>query len=77
MDHFLKTRKIDLSNYATKADLKIATGIGTSESKIKFSQFKSWSRKIDAEKLKGVPVDLSKLSNVIIMMLLKKLSMIN
>ena len=48
-----------LSIYETKAELKCTTGIDKSKSAAKVD-------KIDVEKLKTVPVDLIKLSNVII-----------
>ena len=49
---------VDLSNYATKSDLKIATGIDTCNFSLK-------SYKIDVYKLKTVPVDLSKLNDIV------------
>ena len=57
--------ELDLS-YGTKADLKKATGFHPSKtsSKIILSLFKSSNYKLDVDKLKTVPVDLSKLSNV-------------
>ena len=59
--------KVDLSNYATKTDLKEATGIDTSNFVIKsnLSSLKTGADKIDVDKLKTVPVDLSKLSNIV------------
>ena len=59
--------KVDLSNYATKADLKNATGVDTSTlaAKSDLASLKAEIDKIDVEKLKTVPIDLSKLSNVI------------
>ena len=61
------TVKVDLGNYATKLELKEATGIGTSNFALKpnLVSLKSEIDKIDAEKLKTVPVDLSKSSNVV------------
>ena len=58
---------VDLSNYATKADLKNATRIDTSKLALKsnLANLKAKVDKIDVDKLKTVPVDLSKLSNVI------------
>ena len=60
--------KVDLSNFVTKADLKNATGIGTSRLALKsnLATLKAEIDKIDVEKLKTVSIDLSKLSNVII-----------
>ena len=57
----------DLSNYATKTDLKNATGVDTSKlaAKSDLASLKAEVDKIDVGKLKTVPVDLSKLSNVV------------
>ena len=57
----------DLSNYAIKADLKDATGIDTSNFALKsnLASLEIEVDKIDFDKLKTVPVDLSKLSNVV------------
>ena len=57
----------DLSNYATKTDLKNATGVDTSKlaAKSDLACLKAEVDKIDVGKLKTVPVDLSKLSNVV------------
>ena len=54
--------KADLSKYATKTDLKKATGIDTSNLALKS---KTEVDKIDVDKLKTLSVDLSKLSNVV------------
>ena len=61
------TVKVDLGNYATKLELKEATGIGTSNFALKSNlvSLKSEIDKIDADKLKTVPVDLSKSSNIV------------
>ena len=71
--------KLDLSNYATKADLKGATEVDTSNlaAKSDLTTLKTEADKIDEDKLKIVSVDLSELSNVVIMKLLKRLRMIN
>ena len=53
--------KVDLSNNATKADLKNATGIDTSKLAAKSGLAKI--DKIDIEKLAPISVDLSKLSD--------------
>ena len=55
---------MDLSNYATKFDLKNATEVDTSKLAAKpvLASLKAKVDKIDVEKLKTVPVDLSKLS---------------
>ena len=55
--------KIDLSNYATKADIKNITHADTSNfaSKTNLAKLKTEVDKLDIGKLKTVPVDLSKL----------------
>ena len=57
--------KVDLSNYATKTDLKNVSYVDVSSFAIKsnLATLKSEVDKIDADKLKTVPVDLAKLSN--------------
>ena len=59
--------KVDLSNYATKTDLKNATGVDASKlaAKSDLVSLKAEIDKIDVHKLKTVPVDLSKQSNVV------------
>ena len=71
--------KVDLSNFATKADLKNATGIDTSKLALKsnLASLKGEVDKIDVDILKTVPVDFSKLSNLVNNVLSKKLCMIN
>ena len=66
--------KVDLSNYATKTDLKNATGVDTSKlaAKSDLASLKAEIDKIDIDKLKTVPVDLSKLSNVVNNIIFKK-----
>ena len=61
------TVKVDLSNYATKTDLKNVTHVDTSSFALKTSlaNLKTEVDKLDTSKLKTVPVDLSKLSNVV------------
>ena len=54
-----------MSNYATKADLKGATGVYKSKSKSDLASLKAEVDKTNTDKLKSVPVDLSKLSNVV------------
>ena len=56
-----------LSNYATKADLKNARGIDTSKLAVKsnLASLKAKVDKINVDKIQTVPVDLSKLSNVV------------
>ena len=55
--------KVDLSNYATKSDLKNATGIDTSklEAKSDLVSLKIEVDKLDIGKLKGLPTNLSNL----------------
>ena len=63
-----------MSNYATKTDLKNVTHVDTSNFALKPIEVD----KLDVDKLLPIPADLSKLSNVVnLMMLLKKLYMIN
>ena len=51
--------KVDLSNYATKAELKSATGVDTSKSVAKsgLASLKTEIDKLDVGKLKTVPID--------------------
>ena len=65
--------KVDLSNYARKTDLKNVTHVDTSFAlKTNLASLKTEVDKLDINKLVPVPVDLSKLSDIIKMMLLKK-----
>ena len=59
--------ELDLSNYATKTDLKDITHADTSSfaSKTNLAALKTEVDKIDTDKLKTVPDDLAKLSNVV------------
>ena len=59
--------KIDLSNYATKADIKNISHVDTSRFALKtnLSNLKTEVDKLDIGKLKPAPTDLSKLSNVV------------
>ena len=59
--------ELDLTNYATKTDLKNITHVDVSSyaSKTNLSALKSEVDKIDIDKLKTVPDDLAKLSNVV------------
>ena len=63
-----------MEDYATKLELKEATGIDTSNFTLKsnFTGLKTEKDKIDIEKLKTVPVDLSKLNNVVNNKVVKK-----
>ena len=71
--------KVDLSNYATKADLKNATGFDTSKlaAKSDLASLKTEVDKIDVDKPKTVPIDLSKLSNIVKNEVVKKLCVID
>ena len=59
--------KVDLSNYATKTDLKSVTHVDTWSFALKtnFVSLKTEVDKLDIDKLAPVPVDLSKLSDVV------------
>ena len=60
--------KVDLYNYAKKKNLKNAIGVDTSTLAAKSGLAKNWvslKAKIDGDKLKAAPVDLSKLSSVV------------
>ena len=56
---------VDLSNYATKTDLKNVTHVDTSSFALKtnLANLKTEVDKLDIDKLAPVPVDLSKLSD--------------
>ena len=70
---------IDLSNYATKIDLKNVTHVDTSTFALKtnLANLKTEVDNLDIDKLAPVPVDLSKLSDVVQNDVVKKLCMIN
>ena len=59
--------KVDLSNYATKTDLKNISHVDTSSFALKanLASLKTEVDKLDIDKLAPVPVDLSKLSDVV------------
>ena len=59
--------KIDLSNYATITDIKNVSHVDTSSFALKtnLANLKSEVDKLDIDKLKPVPTDLSKLSDVV------------
>ena len=59
--------ELDLDNYATKDDAKNITHVDVSSyaTKTNLAALKSEVDKIDVDKLKTVPVDLAKLSNVV------------
>ena len=69
--------KVDLSNYAIKADIKNISHVDTSSFTLKtnFASLKTEVDKLDIEKL--APVDLSKLSDVVKNNVVKKLFMRN
>ena len=59
--------KVDLSNYATKADIKNISHVDTSSFALKtnLASLKTEVDKLDIDKLVPIPVDLSKLSDVV------------
>ena len=59
--------ELDLSNYATKTDLKNITHVDVSSfaSKTNLAALKTEVDKIDTDKLKTTPTDLAKLTNAI------------
>ena len=59
--------ELDLTNYATKTDLKNITHVDVScfASKTNLATLKTEVDKIDVDKLKTTPTDLAKLSNVV------------
>ena len=66
--------ELDLTNYATKTDLKNITHVDTSSfaSKTNLAALKREVDKIDVDKLKTAPVDLAKLINAVENDLVKK-----
>ena len=66
--------KLDLTNYATKTDLKNITHADVSSfaSKTNLAALKTEEDKIDIDKLKTAPVDLAKLTNAVENDLVKK-----
>ena len=70
---------IDLSNYATKDDIKNITHVDTSSFALKtnVANLKTKVDKLDINKLKSVPTNLSKLSNVVKNDVVKRLIIIN
>ena len=71
--------ELDISNYATKDDVKNITHVDVSSyaTKTNLAALKSEVDKIDTDKLKKVPSDLAKLSMLLKMMLLKRLHIIH
>ena len=59
--------KVDLSNYATKADIKNISHVDTSSFALKsnLASLKTEVDKLDINKLALVSVDFSKLSNIV------------
>ena len=66
--------KVDLSNYATKADIKNISHVDTSSFALKtnLADLKTEVHKLDIDKLKPLPNDVSKLSNVVTNEVVKK-----
>ena len=63
--------KVDLSNYATKTDLKNISHVDVSSYALKLNlgNLKTEIDKLDIDKLTSFPIDLTKLSNLVKMML--------
>ena len=59
--------KVDLSNFATKTDIKNISHVDTSSFSLKanLANLKTEIDKLDIDKLVHIPVDLSKLSDVV------------
>ena len=59
--------KVDLSNYATKADIKNIFHVDTSSFALKsnLARLKTEVDELDIDRLVPIPVDLSKLSDVV------------
>ena len=59
--------KVDLANYTTKTDLKNVTHVGTSSFALKtnLATLKTEVGKLNIDKLVPVPIDLSKVSDVV------------
>ena len=71
--------KVDLSNYATKTDLKNVTHVDTSSFALKTNlvSLETELGKLDIDKLAPVLVDWSELSDVVKNDVVKKLFLIN
>ena len=70
--------KVDLSNYAAKADIENISHVDTSFSlKSNLASLKTEVDKLDFDKLVSVPVDSSQLSDVVKNDVVKKLFVIN
>ena len=57
--------ELDLTNYATKTDLKNTTHVSSFASKTNLAALKTEVDKIDVDKLKTIPIDLDRLSNLV------------
>ena len=59
--------ELDLSNYATKDDVKNITHVDVSSfaSKTNLAELKTEVNKLDTDKLKATPTDLAKLTNAV------------
>ena len=66
--------KVDLSKYATKTDIKNISHVDTSSFALKsnLASLKTEVDKLDINKLAPIPVDLSKLSDVVKYNVVKK-----
>ena len=71
--------KVDLTNYATKADIKNISHVDTSSLALKanLANSKTYVDKLYIDKLALVPVDLNKLSDVLKNDVVKKLCITN
>ena len=71
--------KTDLTNYATKEDIKNITHVDTSSFALKtnLANLKTEVDELDIDKLRPLPDDVSKLSNVVTNEVVKKIHMIN
>ena len=71
--------KVDLSNYATKTDLKNVSHVDVNSFTLKsiLADLKTEVDKLDVDKLKPVPNDLAKLCNVVKIDVVKKTVMAN
>ena len=71
--------ELDLSNCATKADLKNATGVDTSKfaTNVDLANLKSNVDKLDIDKLKSVPTNLSNSKSKVGKLLNKLVKLVN
>ena len=71
--------KVDISNYATKSDIKNISHVDSSSVALKanLASLKTEGDKLYIDKLVPVPVDLNKLSNIVKNDVVKKLCKIN